>query len=1096
MSNYKNPNNDANNSAKEETKYRSRSRKKNSISTDEASGVKTLKFSNINKKKVLLGLVCAFLAICLVGIIYVASVIIKAPAIETDNIYSLLSQSSILYDDDGEIMDTAYGDKNRTIVEISEVPEHVQYAFIALEDKTFETHNGFNIIRIFGAIKDAFFNGGHISGTSTITQQLSRNLYLQDEMFDRDLGRKIREAYYAVQLEKELTKPEILEAYLNTIYFGSGYGVQTASQAYFSKDISEVTIAEAAALAAMPQAPTDYALVYAVDASEVTEDTPNLIVKYEDVAYLWNDTCRDRMETCLYLMHDQGYISDKEYEEALKVEIKDMVNPNLDALNSFSNFFADYAIETVINDLQEIAGYSYEDAVNLVYNGGIQIYTTMDSQAQSVVEQEFADESNFPTATGYSVDDDGNILDDYGNIALYDYDNYFNSEGQFVLEPDEFKKNEDGSVTVFIGNRLNVYTTTVGGETDYSVEFKNMYVYDENDELHSIEGGYLNIPQPYKTRDKDDNLVISAQLFEDYPSFFTEKDGKLYTTEYSLKQKTIQPQAAMTIVDNETGQVKAMIGGRNTSGRMLFNRAITPQQPGSSIKPIAVYAAGLQKSFELEESGKTFNFVDNGFDKQGDKGWGTYLTTASIVDDEPTKINGKQWPTNAYNGYYGLYTFRTALQESVNVCAVKILSQVGIDYSGEIVEKFGITTLNDDDLNLAALGLGGMTEGVSTLEMASAYSTFVNNGIHKDYSVYTKVTTRNGDLLLEPKVEETEVLDPGVAWIMTDVLRTVVSEGIAYPAAISGVSVGGKTGTTDDQFDIWFCGFTPTYSAALWIGNDINISLSSMSGSAASLWGEIMSQVNGAYGGSYPSAPSNVVSAKIDTKSGLLATEASGSHTRTEYFTSGTQPTEADTAHKTADICKDSGYLATPSCDNTESKSGIVRPYIPNTKVGDYKNELPHYYCNQHNPDPKEYPADPDKKVTIVVKPVEPPKEEKPEDSENDGDKPDNQKPDSEKPSEQKPDSEKPNEQKPSEGDNSSDSESGDKENTSQNTQSNQNQSSSQEDTSVESDTSENDDIIADIQSVITNNDEDDDDSQSSSDDDVATHSDEDDETE
>ncbi len=262
MSSFKDSNNDVNKNANEET-YRSRTRSKNKNKTkikrsekfaskEAGSATKAIDFSNINKKKVLIALICAFLAVCLAGLIYVATVIITAPEIETDNIYGMLSQSSLLYDDDGEIMDTAFSDQNRTIVEINQIPDHVQYAFIALEDKTFETHNGFNIIRIFGAIKDAVFNGGHVSGTSTITQQLARNLYLQEEMFKRDMGRKIREAYYAVQLEKELTKPEILEAYLNTIYFGSGYGVQTASQAYFSKDISEVTIAEAAALAAMP----------------------------------------------------------------------------------------------------------------------------------------------------------------------------------------------------------------------------------------------------------------------------------------------------------------------------------------------------------------------------------------------------------------------------------------------------------------------------------------------------------------------------------------------------------------------------------------------------------------------------------------------------------------------------------------------------------------------------------------------------------------------------------------------------------------------------------------------------------------------------
>ena len=290
-----------------------------------------------------------------------------------------------------------------------------------------------------------------------------------------------------------------------------------------------------------------------------------------------------------------------------------------------------------------------------------------------------------------------------------------------------------------------------------------------------------------------------------------------------------------------------------------------------------------------------------------------------------------------------------------------------------MAQRFGLTTLvkegENNDLNLAALGMGGMTKGATTLEMASAYSAFVNDGVHKSYSCYTKVTNRNGDVLLEPTVTETEVLNPGVAWIMRDVLQTVVSEGIGSYAKVSGEKVGGKTGTTSDSYDIWFDGFSANYSASIWIGNDVNIKLSSMSPMAASLWGRIMGQIDGAKGGTYSERPSNVVSAKIDMKSGLLATDASSS-TRTEYFTSGTEPKEAGTLNTVAQICSDTGYLATPSCSHTRSKSGVMRPYIPSSKVGDYKSELPHYYCNLHNPNPEVYPTEPGKKVTIVEEPI------------------------------------------------------------------------------------------------------------------------------
>lgn len=926
----------------------------------------------LNKKQFLKFVICIILAVAILTVGYATVVIISAPKIQTDNIYSLLSQSSVLYDDKGEVIDSVSSSEKRTIVEISQIPDHVQKAFIALEDKTFETHHGFNIIRIFGAIKDAVFHGGGISGTSTITQQLARNLYLEDQKSERSLSRKITEAYYAVILESKLNKDEILEAYLNTIYFGCGNGVQTAAQAYFSKDIEDVTIAEAAALAAMPQLPSAYALVYSVSSSEITEDTPNIITKNDDTAYLWNDAAAGRMKTCLKLMYEQGYISKEEYDEAAATEIKDIVNPNLDTLNSVSNYFADYVIETVIKDLQDEYGYDYNRASDMVYNGGLQIYTTMDSQAQSVVEKEFKNDNNFPQPMGYSRDNNGNIKNPNGGILLYAYSNYIESDGSFKLRKSEYKKNEDGSLTIYAGKRLLIYDTNVQGQTDYSVEFKNMYTI-ENNKFYSIPGGYLNIPQEYKSRDSENNLVISAKFFEDYPDFFTQDGEKLSTKDYSLKQKVIQPQSAMTIVDNKTGAIKAMIGGRKTSGRMLFNRATSPRQPGSSIKPIAVYSPALQLSYELSQDGKEFTAADNGFDKQGAELWGNYLTTASIVDDEPTKINGKTWPVNSYRSYRGLYTFRTALQQSVNVCAVKILSQVGVDYAYDVAEKFGLTTLvkegESNDLNLAALGMGGMTKGATTLEMASAYSTFVNDGIHKSYSCYTKVTNRNGDIILEPTVTETEVLDPGVAWIMRDVLQTVVSEGIGSYARVSGEKVGGKTGTTSDSYDIWFDGFSANYSASIWIGNDVNIKLSSMSPMAASLWGKIMGQIDGAKGGTYSSKPSNVVSAKIDMKSGLLATDAS-TNTRTEYFTSGTEPKEAGTLNQVAQVCSDSGYLATPSCSHTKSKSGVMRPYVPSKSVGDYRNELPHYYCNLHNPNPEVYPTEPGKKVTIVEEPI------------------------------------------------------------------------------------------------------------------------------
>ena len=372
----------------------------------------------------------------------------------------------------------------------------------------------------------------------------------------------------------------------------------------------------------------------------------------------------------------------------------------------------------------------------------------------------------------------------------------------------------------------------------------------------------LNI---YSTLDSQAQKVLTREFKkkENFPSAVSDK-GKV--------------ESAMVIVEVGTGKIKAMAGTRKSKGEKLFNRAVSPRQPGSSIKPLAVYAPALQKSYEYQKDGKLFDFKDTGYDTQGTRLWGNYITASSGVTDEKMTVNGKTWPQNFGRTYTGYKTFRQAIQLSINTCAVKILAQVGTDYSMDMVKKFGISTAVDDtsepynDVNLAALGLGAMTEGVTPLDMALAYATFPNGGVHRSGICYTKVTDSDGKVLLKGKSEKTRVLNEGVAYIMTDVLQTVVSDGIAGNAAIYGERVGGKTGTTDETWDIWFDGFTPKYAAALWIGTDNNVELNTTSATAASLWSKVMSQVDRAKGGEYRSRPDNVIA-----KNG-------------EYYTTGTQP--------------------------------------------------------------------------------------------------------------------------------------------------------------------------------------------------------------
>ena len=676
-----------------------------------------------------------FLSLCAIitGMVYVGHVAYTTKDIDPENIYSQIEMTSFLYDSEGHEIDKIYYSEDRELVSIDEIPEDTKDAFIAIEDKTFYEHHGFNFRRMFGAVLNKLLGrSDEISGTSTITQQLARNVYLADIKSQRTIRRKLSEMFYAWKIERTLSKDEILEAYLNTIYLGYGnYGIEAAARSYFDKDVRDLDLAESAALAALPQAPDSYALL-----KDEEEEGTTYLKKYDIYA---NDSSKERRDLVLSLMKEQGYISGAE-AAAADVEISDILKPHREKKTNEYTYFSDYVVTRVAEDLKEEYGMSDEEAQRLVYTGGLSIRTTVDSTIQKIINEEFADDSNFP----------------------------WSSE---------------------------------------------------------------------------------------------------------------EPQAAMVVTDVHNGSIRAMVGGREKKGKKLFNRAVSPRQPGSSIKPLSVYSAALQKSCDYAENGQPFPYIDYGYDRQGVNYWGDYITASSYVEDERMTVNGEEWPQNFSRTYSGRQTFRTALQQSINTCAVKIMLQVGAEYSMDILRSFGITTAVDDpslavnDLNSAALGLGAMAYGVTPLEMAEAYAVFPNGGKRNDPVCYTEVTDASGKTLLKGGSMPERVLDEGVAFIMTDCLKSVVSAGIARSASIYGVQVGGKTGTTNDTADIWFCGFTPKYSAALWIGTDHNSEMNTTSNTAAALWSRIMSRVPDITEGQYETMPEDVV------------------YQYGEYYTDGTVPT-------------------------------------------------------------------------------------------------------------------------------------------------------------------------------------------------------------
>ncbi|GAB1476604.1 hypothetical protein MASR2M70_14400 [Bacillota bacterium] len=925
----------------------------------------------INIKRLVIAIICVGVIGCGAVGAWALSVISDTPAINADNIYTMLAENSVIYDDAGNELESLFysGEGLRTNLNFTEMPEALVDAFVAIEDKTFWDHQGFNVVRIFGAIIDGIKSGDGIRGTSTITQQLARNLYLVDSKDIRTLKRKVQEAYYAVQLEKQLSKEQIIEAYLNTIYLGSGAnGVQAAAKTYFSKDVDQLTLAECAVLASIPKHPTKNSPIRRLDNEDITDpDSLDFIYRGDTYSIWYQPEYLERQKLVLLFMKEQGKISGEEYEEAINQDIRASINPDISASMEISSYFADYVISDVVQGLMFEYNLEESEAKDMIYNGGLRIYSTLNVSMQKIIESEYTNNKNFPSVTGLNKDKSGNARDAKGNILLYEYKNMFDEGGNFTLRPDEFRINDDGSMTVFKGNRLNIFKTEVNKKVDYSVEFKGVYSIEDNT-FYTISAGYVLMPGEYKSRDDDGNLVISKDFFgENCPFTLSDSGMTIPQGYYQLKAKVIQPQSAMVILDYKTGAIKAMAGGRGLSGKQLYNRATATRQPGSAIKPMGVYGPALQRSADMVKN----QTLDSGM---------TVWTAASVIDDAPLVIQGKLWPKNWYDSYRGLYTLRQSVEQSVNVNAVKVMTDLGTATSLSFLKKLGVTSVVEsgasNDMNAAALALGGMTNGISPLQMAAGYGTFANQGVYVKPVAYTTVTNKRGEVLLENGVEKDIVMDREVAFIMTDILRTTVANGIAGSAAIGSHVVAGKTGTTTDNYDAWFVGMTPYYAAALWIGNDINLELSQGSISAARLWSKVMKQVHaGLPQGSFPSSE-NIVSSEIDTKSGKLPSELSAldprGTIRSEYFTAGTVPTATDDIHVSVTICNVSGSLATPYCTNVQNKVMTRRPEGSVTTYGDYtvgdiEFEAPHYYCNLHNPDPSSYPIDPSKQLQPYI---------------------------------------------------------------------------------------------------------------------------------
>lgn len=889
----------------------------------------------------------------------ILDVIAKAPEIDPTNVLSTLSQNSSILDQNGNLIEKIQAaNENREIVELKRMPKYLREAFIAIEDKRFIDHFGIDIKGLMGALFSNIKSGDLTGrGASTITQQLVKNLYLTPE---KQLERKIMEWYLAIKMERVLVKDQILENYLNTIPLGpSIHGVQAASFAYFSKDVSELTIAESALLAGTTKSTKWYSPYRRLGMDDLDGVSEEDIVGYVYVgsikyACVFNPLSVDRQKIVLAEMLDQGKISQEEYDEALKEDMKAALNPGESKIEGItSNNFTDYVKEQVIKDLMENNKMTYEEAESYLFKGGLNIYTTMDVEMQKTIENQYenfgeifigkeppasrplAQEwSNFRWSNGKSygtLDKNKNVLNDSGHILYYLHENIFNKEDTLYLLPDEYSIDENGDLVIKT-DKFNINSNVIDIVDCYTIDEKNQMV------THNIGG--LNIGKTYEIVEQKGNkgtIKILKEFLDKNSNFYKIDAENVLTIDKSYyrydEKGIVQPQSATVIMDYKTGHIKAIFGGRDITGDKTFNRAVhAARQPGSTIKPLSVYLTALDRGY----------------------------SAASVFDDVPMYTeDGQRWPKNWYEfssarafKYKGIVSLRYAVQQSLNTVPVMLFEQLGAKTIVEYLAKLGMVDLknpeNDtfvtpeenyavNDMIPAALSLGGFSKGFSPLVMTAAYGAIANDGVYIEPICYTRIENSSGKVIFEKVPKKEVVVAPEIAFILKDILRSSVtgSDGLAGPAAIRipdvNIEMAAKTGTTQDNGDFWCIGFSPYYVGGVWVGNDNpSTKLSETSSATARLLGAFMTSIHEGLESAKFDISDEVTKVAICKRSGKLATDLCeldprGSQVISEYFIKGTEPKDRCEMHVRTHICKDTLLLRSEFCpDNAVTEKVLM----------------------------------------------------------------------------------------------------------------------------------------------------------------------------
>ncbi len=785
-------------------------------------------------------------------------------------------------------------EERRQLIAIEEIPKHVINAFVAGEDASFFSHQGIDYISILrAAIKNLSAKldssgTGRLQGGSTITQQVAKS-FLTPE---RTLRRKFKDIMLARRLEKNLTKNEILYLYLNQIFFGQGYGVVEAARQYFGKSVQELTVSEAALLAGLPKAPSAYS------------------------PYANPKAAENRRLYVLAEMRKNKFIDEAMYQEAVASP------PVLRRPKEFQDYAAAaYFTEEIRRDLVRRLGNE------TILRGGLKIETTLDLDLQhAAVKAVRAGLSELDHRRGYRgpLRQAQSIETELENLAA---ENKFASKSKSQTGSDQDKSSTENSTfdelfpkdRVFVGviTKLSpeTATATVGFAPNlFGTVLLGDVSWARRDQKSGIAGSIDKVFQ-----------IGDVAKFQRIAPKTSSKNTKLSSEEqrrFSLFQEP-KVEGALLSADVTSGDVLALVGGYDFT-RSEFNRATQARrQPGSSFKPI-VYSAAISKNF----------------------------TPASILVDRPyiykDEYTGNVWRPKGYTGeFLGRMLLRDALAQSINNVAIHLLDDVGLDYTIEHARKLGIEAPLVHNMSLA---LG--SSDLSLLELTRAYLVFPSGGKFKPLRYVVRVSDRNGKVLLEnlslgndpaltakqasksiraaqspavtttadvtpsdvtaPTLPKNQVLSETDSFLMIDLMRGVVSSGTAMKALSLGTFsdgkpvVAGKTGTTNDQADAWFMGFSPNITTGVWVGFDEKTLLGrGETGSRAALpiWIDYMGTAIKRYPPEAFVIPEGIVFANIDRDTGFLV---SSKTQRSIYlpFRKGTQPTAASSLQDATDEAK------------------------------------------------------------------------------------------------------------------------------------------------------------------------------------------------